>query len=50
MLIFGLVNEKTLYRLPSSMAPFFPEKDAELRELAVELIKSSAKLTEVYNR
>jgi len=31
------------------MTPLFPEKDGELRELAVELIKSSAKLTSAFN-
>ncbi len=31
------------------MTPLFPEKDGELRELAAELIKNSAKLTGAFN-
>jgi len=38
-----------LFRVPSSMTPLFPEKDGELRELAAELIKTSAKLTSAFN-
>ena len=38
-----------LYTLPASMTPLFPEKDGELRELAADLIKSSARLTSAFN-
>lgn len=43
------MSEMKLYRIPSSMTPLFPEKDGELRELAAELLKKSAKLTSVFN-
>ncbi|MBI2722630.1 MAG: Fic family protein [Bacteroidetes bacterium] len=43
------MSELKLYRVPSSMTPLFPEKDGELRELAAELLKNSAKLTGSFN-
>jgi len=39
----------SLYHTSSSMTPLFPEKDEELRELASELIKNSARLTGAFN-
>lgn len=43
------MSELKLYRVPSSMTPLLPEKDGELRELAAELLKNSAKLTGSFN-
>jgi Fic family protein len=44
-----MMAEVKLYTVPSSMTPMLPEKDGELRELAAELLKSSAKLTGAFN-